>query len=174
MIERARENAKTSGLRIDFFCTDAGELPFDDGAFDVVISRNVIWALTNPEEALCQWRRVLKSGGLLIYFDGNHYYYLFNDEARKARELYTALTGSPYRDDTGTVDYSEMEKAALELPLSKFDRPHGWDERVLPQLGYEIVAEETEHPQDFLKDGVPEGYYTSFMMIAKKLPDGGR
>jgi hypothetical protein len=34
MIERARENAKAEGLRINFLCTDAGELPFEDGAFD--------------------------------------------------------------------------------------------------------------------------------------------
>lgn len=168
MIEEAKQNAQESELDISFMCTDAGELPFEDNTFDVVISRNVVWALMNPEEVLLQWKRVLKPGGTLFYFDGNHYYYLFDEEDKKAREAYAAITGTAYVNHPEEVDYSEMEQAALKLPLSKFDRPYEWDNKVLPKLGFQIEAIETERPQDLLKDGIAEGFYTSFHVVAKK------
>lgn len=168
MITRAKENAREKGLEINFLCTDAGELPFADDNFDLIVSRNVVWALTNPEEVLSQWRRVLKPGGLLLYFDGNHYYYHFNKEALAYRQAYHALAGSLHRNDPGTVDYSEMDNAARGLPLSRCNRPHEWDEPTLPALGYEIIAIEEEHPQELLKDGIAEGYYTSFLVAARK------
>ena len=169
MIEKAKENAEQNDADIRFFCTDAGELPFEDNAFDVVISRNLVWALVNPEEVLGQWKRILKPGGLLMYFDGNHYYYLFNEEDRNARDRYVAITGNAHRGDPGGVNYQEMDDAALSLPLSKVDRPHEWDEKILPSIGYRIIAEEVERPQDLLAQGIAEGYYTSFLIVAQKV-----
>lgn len=168
MIQEAKQNAQESELDISFMCTDAGELPFEDNTFDVVISRNVVWALMNPEEVLLQWKRVLKPGGTLFYFDGNHYYYLFDEANKKARETYAAITGTAYVNHPEEIDYSEMEQAALKLPLSKFDRPYEWDNKILPKLGFQIEAIETERPQDSLKDGIAEGFYTSFHVVAKK------
>ena len=42
---------------------DAGKLPFEDKSFDRVIATCLIAHLENPERALIEWRRVLKSGG---------------------------------------------------------------------------------------------------------------
>jgi SAM-dependent methyltransferase len=36
----------------------------------VVVSRNLLWTLPNPERAIREWRRVLKPGGRLVLSDG--------------------------------------------------------------------------------------------------------
>ena len=44
----------------------AEELPFDDGAFDVVIIKHIVEHLPNPEEAIAEIGRVTAPGGILI------------------------------------------------------------------------------------------------------------
>lgn len=46
--------------------SDATHLPFDDGAFDTVYAGEIIEHVTDPMEALAEWRRVLAPGGTLI------------------------------------------------------------------------------------------------------------
>lgn len=167
MIEKAKANMERLGVEANFLCTAAGELPFEENTFDVVVSRNVTWVLPEPEQVLLQWQRVLKPGGLLIYLDGNHYYYLFHEEDRKNREWISRLNGSPHARDNGQVDYSLCDETALRLPLSRYDRPSQWDEKVLPRLGFDIVAEEIERPQQLLKYGIGKGYYTQFLIAAR-------
>lgn len=70
MILKGREHADRCGLDIDFQLQDAEDLLFEDGEFDVVVSRNLLWTLPDPEKALQEWRRVLKPAGVLIVSDG--------------------------------------------------------------------------------------------------------
>ena len=168
MIEKARKNTQALGLSVDFVCTPAGELPFEENTFDVVISRNLLWALPDPEAVLLQWKRVLKPGGILAYWDGNHYLYLFDKEAEGYRKKLEELAGSAHGNGhADPVDYSLCDNTALELPLSKMNRPGEWDERVLPKLGFDIFAEEIERPQVLLKYGIIEGSYTNFFIAAR-------
>ena len=172
MIERAEENLKSMGLSAEFICTPAGELPFPDNSFDMVISRNVTWALPDPEAVFRQWKRVLKPGGYLIYWDANHYYYLFNEEDRNNRKKLQELVGTVHGDEAGKqVDYSLCDHTALELPMSKLDRPGEWDEKKLPELGFDLIAEEIRKPQNLLKYGIAEGYYTDFFLVSKNRKD---
>ena len=111
---------------------------------------------------------MLKPGGYLIYWDANHYYYLFNEEDRINRKKLQELVGTVHGDDAGKqVDYSLCDSTAPELPLSKFDRPAAWDEKVLPRMGFDLIAEEIRRPQNLLKYGIAEGYYTEFFIAAK-------
>lgn len=71
MILHARRNASSRGLDIDFRAGDAESLGFEDDAFHVVVSRNLLWTLPNPEKAILEWRRVLKPGGRLVISDGH-------------------------------------------------------------------------------------------------------
>ena len=64
------------------------------------------------------------------------------------------------------------DETALELPLSRADRPGGWDERVLPHLGFEILAERVFRPQLLLPLGEARGYYTEFFIAAVKTANG--
>ncbi len=66
MLRRAREKAKE--MHIEFVQGDAENLPFKTESFDAVVNRAVLWTLPDPERALAEWKRVLKSGGRLCFF----------------------------------------------------------------------------------------------------------
>lgn len=70
MIARARQKAKEEGLSCEFRTGDAECLPFENDAFDVVVTRNLVWTLPNPQAAIREWHRVLKPGGRIIISDG--------------------------------------------------------------------------------------------------------
>ncbi|MBW2109235.1 MAG: methyltransferase domain-containing protein [Deltaproteobacteria bacterium] len=70
MIRRARQHALEHGLHIDFQPGDAERLEFKDNTFDVVVSRNLVWTLPCPDQALKEWRRVMKPGATLVVSDG--------------------------------------------------------------------------------------------------------
>jgi ubiquinone/menaquinone biosynthesis C-methylase UbiE len=70
MIARAGQYAASHHLEIDFQVGDAESLNFVDGSFDVVVARNLLWTLPRPDQALREWRRVMKPGGRLIVSDG--------------------------------------------------------------------------------------------------------
>src|SRR4029077_38066 len=63
LLERARENARIANLEIDFREGDAEALPFNDAAFDVVISQFGHMFAPRPEVAIAEMLRVLKPGG---------------------------------------------------------------------------------------------------------------
>ncbi len=70
MIFHAKQNAGKHKLDIDFQTGDAERLEFEDNTFDVVVSRNLLWTLSNPQKAIFEWRRLMKPGAILIISDG--------------------------------------------------------------------------------------------------------
>lgn len=63
----AIELCKKRGL-LDVHVMDAQKLSFADGQFDVITASDVLEHLSNPSEALREWSRILKPGGVLILF----------------------------------------------------------------------------------------------------------
>lgn len=64
--------AKHAGnARVRFVLADAERTMEPDDSYDAVICRHLVWTLTEPEQALADWFRVLKPGGKLLVFDGN-------------------------------------------------------------------------------------------------------
>src|SRR6476469_6369237 len=51
---------------------DAYRLPFDDDSFDVVHAHQVLQHLARPVEALAEWRRVCRPGGLVAVRDADY------------------------------------------------------------------------------------------------------
>lgn len=70
MIRKAREHAERFSLDIDFQQQDAEDLLFESSSFDVVVSRNLLWTLPDPQKALKEWMRILKPAGALVVSDG--------------------------------------------------------------------------------------------------------
>ncbi len=70
MLEKSRYNAERLRLPVNFMHGDAENLPFDDGSFDIVMNRYLLWTLPDPKIAVNEWSRVVKSGGKLILIDG--------------------------------------------------------------------------------------------------------
>ena len=70
MLALARRKAAEGGFSIRFEQADAERLPLAGGAFDLVVSRHLLWTLPHPEAAIDDWIRVLRPGGRLVVVDG--------------------------------------------------------------------------------------------------------
>jgi ubiquinone/menaquinone biosynthesis C-methylase UbiE len=70
MLARAQAKAKASKLNAEFSIGDAESLNFDDGRFDAVVSRHLLWTLPHPDRAMNECKRVLKNNGTIIVIDG--------------------------------------------------------------------------------------------------------
>ena len=70
MVRIAREKA---GDRADvhFALGDAADVALTPGAYDVVLSRHVLWAMPDPAAALTRWVELLAPGGRLVLVEGN-------------------------------------------------------------------------------------------------------
>ena len=141
MLNQARKNAGPLASIIDFRRMDAEQLTFPDGAFDVIVSRNLTWNLPSPAKAYSQWTRALKENGLLLNFDANWYRYLFNAQANALHlEDRKNVRENNAADDTAGTDVDAMEAIARQAPLSARRRP-AWDIHVLHGLGMSVFAD---------------------------------
>jgi SAM-dependent methyltransferase len=67
LLERARENARIANVEIDFREGDVETLPFDDAAFDVVLSHFGHMFAPRPNVAIAEMLRVLKPGSMIAF-----------------------------------------------------------------------------------------------------------
>src|SRR5215469_16126250 len=91
MLAEARRKASERGIRLRFEEGDAEQLPFAPGAFDLVISRHLLWTLPHPEAAIDEWIRVLRPGGRLVVVDGQ-----FDPTALSIHQRANARTSTEY------------------------------------------------------------------------------
>lgn len=66
MLEKAAEHLNTLGIAARLQEADLLVLPFEDGRFDVIMVAHVLEHLADPEQALTEFHRVLKPGGIVI------------------------------------------------------------------------------------------------------------
>jgi len=69
MLERAPAKAKARGLNIDFQLADAMNLPFEDNRFDIASIAYGIRNVADPQLAISQMARVVKSGGRVMILE---------------------------------------------------------------------------------------------------------
>jgi SAM-dependent methyltransferase len=65
----AREAATRASARVELVRADAERMPFAEGVFDAVIVQLVLCSIRNPDRALAEILRVLKTGGLLYFYE---------------------------------------------------------------------------------------------------------
>ncbi len=87
MIDRAR--AKAGDRSVGFAVGDASDPDLPAGAFDVVLSRHVLWALPDPVAGLRRWCDLLAPGGRLLLVEGRW----FNDAGLSAADTQSLLAG---------------------------------------------------------------------------------
>ncbi len=148
MLDEAKGNCRSRGIDAEFFRMDAQDLDFDDASFDLVISRNLIWNLEDPERAYREWFRVLRDGGKLMLFDGNHYLHLYDKDYAEAEN---GKSGSEEHQYIGNVDTNVMRDIAKSLPLSRERRPQ-WDINLLIEMGAQNLSVETDGRNSFKAD----------------------
>lgn len=123
MLMEARKNAEKAEALIDFM--EVGHtLPFEDESFDLIISRDVTWTLTEPEEQLRHWASKLKKNGTLRYFDAEWYFYLRNSEYKRVWEDSKKRIIS--EDGFVYTESNKLEDIAISLPMTYKKRPE-WD-----------------------------------------------
>ena len=67
LLEQARENARISGVELEWREADVEQLPFADTQFDVVTSQFGHMFAPRPDVAIAQMLRVLKPGGTIAF-----------------------------------------------------------------------------------------------------------
>ena len=169
MVTRLKQNMADRGLPGDIRRMDAQHLEFPEQTFDAVVSRNMLWALEEPEQGYAEIARVLKPGGTLILEDANHYLYLYDEayraEADAMRERFLAWVKDHElpQNAWGNADPRVMEDLARDLPLSRKRRP-AWDTQVLLDLGFRELRIVTKG------SGSPFGRDTFFGEVESALP----
>lgn len=140
MLDQAKENSAKYGVRPEILLMNSEDIEFADNMFDMIVSRNVVWTMVNPEAAYEKWLKCLKPGGRVVVFDEGH-------EARPTDQLpeppraYDEERGRKYFERFGEmppVSYSNYEEARgfkKDLKLSYAARPN-WDLRQMKSLGY--------------------------------------
>ena len=70
-IELARDGAESAGVQnVNFATGDALKLDFDDESFDAVFACALLEHLPEPIDAMKEWKRVLKPGGVVAVVSG--------------------------------------------------------------------------------------------------------
>lgn len=68
----ARAKVKHAGNpRAHFILADAENTLLPAASFDAIVCRHLVWTLTDPMAAFREWHRLLKPGGVLLFFDGD-------------------------------------------------------------------------------------------------------
>lgn len=160
MLQKAAERARKAGAAVETVLGDAQNLPFAEAAFDCVCSRNLVWNLQDPQQGYREWLRVLKPGGLLLVFDGNHYSYLFDERYARVHRPWNERSDHQMLG----VDGSIIDNIAAGLPLSRAVRP-GWDAAVLEALG---AAVQTKVLKTVVDPQTGETLVTDFVVKAVK------
>jgi SAM-dependent methyltransferase len=65
MVSRARMNLAGIGTKFRFTVLNAGDIPFGDGRFDVVIANHMLYHVPDVNRTLAEIWRVLRPGGIL-------------------------------------------------------------------------------------------------------------
>jgi SAM-dependent methyltransferase len=69
MANLARPRIAASGIRVDQFQQSGEELPFADGTFDCVVSTWTLCSIPDPDRAVSEVYRVLKTGGRFVFLE---------------------------------------------------------------------------------------------------------
>lgn len=177
MLDRARENASMAGADIEFILGDAQGPPLKKGSFDLVVSRNTVWNLTDPAGAYSAWKKLLLPGGSIVVIDGNYYLDLYNEDYRR-RSRYMEMTKHGMNDglhaetNVDHVDFNIIRNIARELPMSRARRP-AWDVSAFMGIGMTDIRVRSLDSQPYsvlTRNGLTE--LPSNFVISAKSPSG--
>lgn len=113
MLEHARQRAVHANVRVEWREADATTLPFADSSFDAVVSRHVLWTMTDPRRAFREWIRVVRPGGRIVWFDGLEPGTFRHAVRQRAAKIIRRLQRAPDH----ASDHSYPPEAIAALPL---------------------------------------------------------
>ena len=163
MIKEARENAARCGANPTFTIMDSQNITFEAESFDMIVSRNVMWIMEEPEKTYANWLRILKPGGRVVVFDGGHPARskedFVPDHGFDREEEYERRFGEPMPLSFEKNQWEIARGWKRELPLTYVARPE-WDIDAMKRVGYvnvkwEDVNDKTNYNEklEFLNKG---------------------
>ncbi|CAD7767201.1 MAG: Ubiquinone/menaquinone biosynthesis C-methyltransferase UbiE [Candidatus Argoarchaeum ethanivorans] len=167
MLRKAMENATHFDLSVEFTPGDAENLPFEDGSFDAVVNRHVLWTLPNPEKAIAEWRRVLKTGGKIVIVDGNWYLNLeFRSLNRRVRGVLAMILVliTERKDLRKSGSYCNVEKKLWSTNKKRPDT----DIEILENLGFkDIIVREGINRRTYpFLENLKRGYWGDTFLVS--------
>lgn len=147
MLGHARKNAERNGVKPELILGDFGDLPFPDGTFDLIVSRNVTHIIRDHLGVYGEWLRVLKPDGVLLIFDANwHLPYHpgpIRDEAIRREREALRIYGRGYTYD-GSYEYIDSELDPENFRVFGTAQRPDFDVGVLKQLPFRDVRFERD------------------------------
>ena len=128
MLGEAEKNFRDLKLSAEFRRMNAQALDFDDETFDAVVTRNLTWTLPDVKAAYREWRRVLKSGGVLMNFDSDYGDKKFSNDVCNEVEVTSAML-------------NECDAIKNSLTISTRRRPM-WDAGFLEGINFSVRLDE--------------------------------
>jgi len=128
MIDEAKKNLHDLKLDAEFFKMDAQALNFADESFDAIVTRNLTWTLPDVMQGYREWKRVLKSGGVLINFDSDY-----------GNKNFTRSDNGAHAEVTDKM-LDECTAIKNSLRISTHTRPN-WDVEFLKTLGFTVQCD---------------------------------
>ncbi|QNM97029.1 class I SAM-dependent methyltransferase [Chitinimonas koreensis] len=125
--QRAVDNARIAPCEVELAAGNAARMDFADGRFDLIFCHQTFHHIVEQEEALAEFYRVLKPGGVLLFAESTKRYIhslpirlLFRHpmEVQRTAEEYVAM----------------IRRAGFDLPDARLSYPFLWWSR--PDLGF--------------------------------------
>jgi ubiquinone/menaquinone biosynthesis C-methylase UbiE len=117
-----------NGDGISFLVANAESLPFGDGEFDLIHSKDSLHHMDDPERALTEYRRVLKPGGTALIVEANRYNPIF----------FVHMTKMLGHEHFSRKRFNELVRSAF--PVSRVGT---FEARFVPQAERLLKAQET-------------------------------
>jgi SAM-dependent methyltransferase len=119
MLELAEAKSLSAGIPVQFDLGDVSAPDLPAGAFDVVLSRHVVWALPDQRDTLRRWTDLLAPGGRMLLVEG----FWFTEAGLRESELLDLL-----------------DPRLRVLTTRRLDDPHLWGKPVDDER-YAVLAE---------------------------------
>ena len=153
MLDEARRNLRDVDHMFQFEEVDAQNIPFEDGAFDVVIANHMLYHVPDRGRALHEIRRVIRPGGTLYAATNgqSHMQELRALVQRAAPEL--ELWHGPRPEKLFPLDRGAEEVGTIFENVEIRRRPsHLWDTEAEPVVAYILsLARESAKPDDTVR-----------------------
>jgi ubiquinone/menaquinone biosynthesis C-methylase UbiE len=129
MIAAAEAEAAHNNLPVDLLCADCANLPLASASIDLLFCHQSFHHLVAQREALGEFHRILKPGGLLLFAESTRHYIhswairlLFRhpmDVQREAAEYIDMVRRAGFQIDDGAVSYPYLWWSRPDIGLQE-------------------------------------------------------
>lgn len=114
-LDVGRSRAEEEGVEnVRFESADIYQLPFPDGSFDAVLAHAVLYHLADPQAALAEIRRVLRSGGVVGIRDADFDRDILHPQPPAVQEA-MALVRRVLERSGAHPDFGRLQRETLRL-----------------------------------------------------------